>query len=164
MRFEQVPTLALLNHFCVQEFVPSAVYSRFGERAIEQMDRRIVISIEQLRGNLIAAGYDNPITINNWVWGGPRQYSGLRTPQSADYSNTSQHSRGRAIDGVSKTPIEVIHKHILENLHLYPHIRFIEIDIGWLHIDCRDNACGKPVVCWSPKRGFVSPETYLKEL
>lgn len=157
-------TLMLLNHFSVQEFVPKAIYLRRGEKAIEMMDRRIVISIESVRSNMIDIGYNYPITINNWLWGGPRQYSGLRTPESPDYSETSQHPTGRAVDGVTETPIKVIHKHILENPKLYPHIRFIEIDIGWLHIDCRDNASGDQVVCWSPKRDFVSAETYLKEL
>ncbi|AQS36611.1 hypothetical protein Sps_01445 [Shewanella psychrophila] len=157
-------TLDLMRYFTVKELVPEAIYLRRGEAAIELIDRRIVISAEDLRRNLIGIGYDHPITINNWCWGGNRQYSGFRPPESPDYSETSQHTRGCALDGVSQIPIKVIHKHILENPDLYPHIRFIEIDIGWLHIDCRDNANGVPLRCWSPQRGFVSVETYFKEL
>ncbi len=154
----------LLKHFTVQEFVPRHIYQRRGDKAIELMDYRIVKSIDDLRANLKTAGYDSPLTINNWIWGGDRQFCGLRTPTSKDYSETSQHTFGRAIDAVSKTSVAAMHHHILTKRHLYPHINFIEIDINWLHIDCRDNVGGNDLVLWSPKRGFVDRTEYLKEL
>lgn len=128
------------------------------------MDFRILHSVDLLRGNLKAEGYDNGFVVCNWKSGGSKQYSGFRTPKSPDYSETSQHSMGRAIDFTSKTPVKVVHKHILTNLEKYPNIRFIEIDIGWVHVDCRDNFDDARIKLWSPKRGFLSVEQYLKEL
>jgi len=60
-------------------------------------------------------------------------------------------------------PVE-FHRQILKNLDKYIHIRFIEIDITWLHIDCRDNLGGERIKLWSPVRGFVSLDAYLKEI
>lgn len=153
-----------LRNFQLWELVPKAVYDKRGAQAIECMDFRILSSVDDLRDNLAAEGYDNGFIVCNWKSGGGKQYSGLRTPKSPDYSETSQHSFGRAIDFTTKTPVKVIHKHILENLDKYPNIRFIEIDIGWCHVDCRDNFDGARIKLWSPKRGFVSVEQYLKEL
>lgn len=120
--------------------------------------------VDLLRGNLKKEGFDNGFVVNNWKSGGGKTQSGLRVPGQQEYSNTSQHSFGRAVDFTTKTPIKAIHKHILLNLDLYPHIRFIEIDIGWCHVDCRDNFDDARIKLWSPKRGFVSAELYLKEL
>lgn len=110
------------------------------------------------------SGFDNGFIVNNWHIGGSKVASGLRIPGQKEYSNTSQHSFGRAIDFTTKTSIKTIHKHILENLHLYPNIKFIEVDIGWCHIDCRENFGGSRIALWSPKRGIVSTSQYLKEL
>lgn len=153
-----------LRNFQLWELVPKAIYDRRGAQAIECMDLRIVCSVDDLRDNLRKEGYDNGFIINSWKSGGHKAQSGLRTPGQSEYSDTSQHSFGRAVDFTTKTPIKAIHKHILQNLGLYPHIRFIEIDIGWCHVDCRDNFDDARIKLWSPKRGFVSVEQYLKEL
>lgn len=120
--------------------------------------------VDLLRGNLKKEGFDNGFVVNNWKSGGGKTQSGLRVPGQQEYSNISQHSFGRAVDFTTKTPIKAIYKHILTNLDKYPNIRFIEIDIGWCHVDCRDNFDDARIKLWSPKRGFVSVERYLKEL
>jgi hypothetical protein len=53
---------------------------------------------------------------------------------------------------------ETIRMYILGNRKLFPGITFLEVDISWLHIDCRND----DFTLWSPKRGFVSIENYLK--
>ena len=153
-----------LRNFRLWELVPKEIYDRRGAQAIECMDLRIVAAVEDLRDNLRKEGYDNGFIINSWKSGGAKTQSGLRVPGQQEYSNTSQHSFGRAVDFTTKTPIKVIHKHILTNLDKYPHIRFIEVDISWCHVDCRDNFDDARIKLWSPKRGFVSVEQYLKEL
>lgn len=153
-----------LKNFIPQEFIPSALHKHRGDKAIECMDYRILNAVDLLRDNMRVLGFDNGFTVNNWHIGGPRQFSGLRTPDSPDYSPTSQHTFGRAIDFVTKTPIKEIHKHIIDNPYIYSGIKFIEIDIGWCHIDCRLNSDGAPLKLWSPKRGFVSVEQYRAEL
>ena len=153
-----------LRNFQLWELVPKEIYDRRGAQAIECMDFRIVCAVDDLRDNLRKEGYDNGFIINSWKSGGHKTQSGLRVPGQQEYSNTSQHSFGRAVDFTTKTPIKAIHKHILTNLDKYPHIRFIEIDISWCHVDCRDNFDDDRIKLWSPKRGFVSVEQYLKEL
>ncbi len=153
-----------LRNFITQEFVPRLVYQRRGDAAIECMDNRILNAVDLLRDNLRSLGHDNGFTINNWHIKGERQYSGLRTPESEDYSVTSQHTFGRALDVITKTPLEVIHLHIIDNPYIYSGIKFIEIDIGWLHIDCRQNVDGSELNLWSPKRGLISVEQYRAEL
>ena len=153
-----------LRNFQLWELVPKEIYDRRGAQAIECMDLRIVAAVDDLRDNLRKEGYDNGFIINSWKSGGAKTQSGLRVYGQKEYSNTSQHSFGRAVDFTTKTPIKAIHKHILTNLDKYPHIRFIEVDISWCHVDCRDNFDDARIKLWSPKRGFVSVEQYLKEL
>ena len=153
-----------LRNFQLWELVPKEIYDRRGAQAIECMDLRIVCAVDDLRDNLRKEGYDNGFVVNNWKSGGGKTQSGVRVPGQQEYSNTSQHSFGRAVDFTTKTPFKAIHKHILTNLYKYPHIRFIEIDISWCHVDCRDNFDDDRIKLWSPKRGFVSVEQYLKEL
>lgn len=153
-----------LTYLQPHELVPKSILDKRGAQALECMDFRILKDIDNLRGNLKALGYDNGFVVNNWKAGGYKSQSGLRVHGQKEYSPTSQHSFGRAIDFTTATSLKVIHKHILQNLDKYPNIRFIEIDITWFHGDCRDNFDDARIKLWSPKRGFVSVENYLKEL
>lgn len=147
-------------HFKVQEFVSPAIYKQRGSKSLELMDSRILETMDALRKNL-----NKPITINNWIWNGDRTQSGYRDVDfygsASTYANSlSQHKYGRAVDFLVKgmTAGEV-RKHILTNIDKYPHITFLEIDINWVHIDCRNGE----LRCWSPDRGFVSVEQTIKE-
>ena len=153
-----------LRNFQLWELVPKEIYDRRGAQAIECMDFRIVSAVDDLRDGLRAEGFDNAFVVNNWKSGGHKTQSGLRVHGQKEFSPTSQHSFGRAIDFTTQTPVKAIHKHILTNLDKYLNVRFIEIDIGWCHVDCRDNFDGDRIKLWSPKRGFVSVSQYLKEL
>ena len=144
-----------MKFFKVKELVPKAVYTARGEASIELMDARILKALDDLRAKMGV-----PMTVND----ANRQFRGLRTPESRDFSPYSQHTFGRAVDAVSKLNPEAFHREILSNPGLYPGVTFIEIDITWLHIDCRDNADGARIKCWSPSRGFVDPAAYLKEI
>lgn len=146
------------NFFSTKELVPPKVYELLGEISRKLMNPKIVDM-----QNLLRAWAGSPMFVNSPAMN--RTESGLRTPDCKNYSPTSQHSDGNAIDSVclKKTPKE-FHLHILENLDKYPHITFIEIDVTWLHIDCRVNSDGARIKLWSPKRGFVSVSDYIKEL
>lgn len=143
------------NYFLTKELVPKHVYAERGEKARELMDERIIGMM-----NLLRDWGGKPMTVN----GSGRNWSGYRTKECPEYSLYSQHNFGRAVDSVcSIKPIE-FHRQILKNLDKYIHVRFIEIDISWLHIDCRDNLDGDRVKLWSPVRGFVSLDAYIKEI
>lgn len=137
------------KHFKVEEFVPPDVMSARGGKAIELMDERIIITADKLKEVFT----DGTITINNWLWGGDRVSSGLRTPSSTHYSPYSQHTFGRAIDAVfSSYHINEVRDYILDHQDQFPYVNFMEVDISWLHVDCRN--C-EPIILWSPTRGFV---------
>jgi len=74
---------------------------------------------------------------DNWWIDGPRQWSGLRTNNSPDFSETSQHTFGRASDKLFKlaTATEV-REYIHENFKIVG-ITCIEDDVSWVHSDVR---------------------------
>lgn len=108
-------------------------------------DSRILISADQLRE------FFGPL----WVNGNGLTQCGFRT----NGSKTSQHRFGRGLDLHSdKYSSEEIRFYIIKNKKDFPYITFLEIDINWIHIDCRNSDFS----LWSPKRGFVSKEEYLR--
>jgi uncharacterized protein YcbK (DUF882 family) len=141
------------KHFKVQELVPEHIYKKRGAKAIELMDERILITMDKLREMI-----GKPITVNNWVWGGNRNWSGLRTAgfysSLQSYENSlSQHKYGRAVDFLVKGMSAVdVRKFIFANKEHFPYITFVETDISWVHIDCRN--C-ESITTWSPDRGFT---------
>lgn len=143
------------NYFTTKELVPEHIFKARGESARELMDNRIIEMMNKLR-----EWCGVPMTVN----GKGRNWSGYRTKECPEWTAYSQHNFGRAIDSVCSIEPKKFHKEILQNLVNYPYIRFIEIDITWLHIDCRDNLGGDRVLLWSPKRGFVPIDKYLKEI
>lgn len=121
------------KHFVIQELVDKKTYELKGEAAWELLDSRLLEMIDKLREKF------GKMTINNWHWNGPRQWSGLRTKESPDYSPYSQHSFGRAVDIIpAETGVEEIRTYIKENPAEFPHIKGLEEDVAWLHVDCRN--------------------------
>ncbi|ELH4810082.1 hypothetical protein Q9X96_003116 [Vibrio vulnificus] len=144
------------KYFKVEELVSKSMFNQRGQKAVELIDERVLMTLDSLRTNL-----GKPITVNNWLWGGDFQQRGLRDrgfyKSDADYvSSLSQHKYGRAVDfDVKGLSAKEVRKHIIENQHLYPHISFLEVDINWVHFDCRNN---DELTLWSPSRGFIDQE------
>lgn len=123
------------EHFKIHELVPPQVYQDRGEKAWELFDERILMAIDDLRDSY------GSITINNYMYGGDREWSGLRTPDSPWYSPYSQHTFGRAVDCLFKdADVEEVRKAILadDQIPYLPDITAVELDTSWLHIDCRN--------------------------
>ena len=135
------------KYFTSQEFVPRSIHEKRGDRSFELMDQRILITADRLR---VAFG---PLICNNWHVGGSRGSSGLRVPDSSYYRRTSQHTFGRAIDLISPTlSAQEMREYILNHADYFPHITFIEHEVTWLHVDCRN--C-QPISVWSPSRNEI---------
>jgi hypothetical protein len=103
------------------------------------LDIRLLTLIDALRVKYGSA------TINNWASGGDRLWSGLRTPESPDYSPYSQHTFGRAVDMLfSKVKASKIRRDFKEGLWddwLVEHniqVTF-EDGVSWLHVDVRNS-------------------------
>ena len=130
------------KHFKVQELVPPSIYEKRKEKAIELIDERVLITLDQLREIF------GPCTVNDWSFGGSFSQSGLRTPEAKEYSPTSQHSFDRAMDcKFSEYEAEEVRAEILDNRILFPYITFIENEVSWLHFDVRN--CER-ITLWSP--------------
>ena len=118
------------KHFAAYELVPKHIYNRFGEFAWTFLDKNALIALDSLRSKF------GSMTVNDYHWGGNREWSGLRTPNSPYYSETSQHSFGRAFDCLFKDyTAEEVRQSILKNPELYyaKYINSIESDVSWLH-------------------------------
>jgi len=123
------------KHFKIHELVPKKVYEDRGEKGWMLLDDRLLITLDKLRN-----AYGG-ITINNWFWGGDRQWSGLRTSDGPYYSPYSQHTFGRAADCIFKdTTAEEARQDILANPDnpKFRDIMSIELETSWLHFDVRN--------------------------
>jgi hypothetical protein len=123
------------KHFKVHEVVPEHIYNKYGEKAWKFMSKDLLVTIDKLKDhfNLGTA------TINNYYWKGNRHWSGLRTPESEDYSETSQHSLGNAVDIVfSHYSAEEVRNYIISNPHEFPYIKGLELGVSWVHLDVRN--------------------------
>lgn len=128
------------KHFAIHELVPLKVYTARGEKAWQLLDPRLVVLIDAIRDKYGRA------TVNNYFWGGKREWSGLRTPDSKYFSPYSQHTFGRAVDIVfNDITAEDVRKDIIAYpdkwLDIVPSIT-LEEDVFWLHIDLRNNKKG----------------------
>ena len=128
------------KHFKIHELVPSKVYTARGEKAWSLIDPRLIIMIDELRNHFGRA------TINNYFWGGEREWSGLRTPDSPYFSAYSQHTFGRAVDIIfNDISADDARKEIIAKpekwLDIVPSIT-LETDIDWFHVDIRNGNLG----------------------
>ena len=122
------------EYFAIHELVPPHIYKQWGERAWQFLDVRALRTLDYLRRKY------GKITVNNYIWGGEREWSGLRTPDSPYYSETSQHTYGRAFDCLFHTAhIDKVRQDILSKPDEFPHINCIEMNVSWLHFDVRNS-------------------------
>ena len=125
----------ICKHFAIHELVPPEVYKARGEKAWELLDERLLRQLDLLRNGF------GPMTVNNYHWGGERQYSGLRMPGDPFYSPYSQHSFGRAADCLFRDAnVAMVREIILRDINdpLFKYINSIELDVSWLHFDVRN--------------------------
>lgn len=123
------------KYFAIHELVPPKVFDERGEKAWELIDDRLLITLDRLRERY------GSITINNYVWGKDRQWSGLRTPDSPYFSPYSQHTFGRAADCIfADVTAEQVRQDMLNNIDdpLFEFVRSIELSVSWLHFDIRN--------------------------
>ena len=126
--------IQLTTNFYLDEYIPRQLYQKYQDKPhllIGLLDKRLIFADQKLRDHF------GPVTINNWMSGGPRQWSGIRTPESPEFSAMSQHTFGRASDKLfaNATASEVrayirLHWRELE-------ITCIEDNVSWVHSDVR---------------------------
>ena len=130
------------KYFKIQELVSRKVYEKYGNSAWGFIDERLIITIDSLR-----EFFGEPITVNNWLWGGSLQQRGLRANCDDivkentinDTLYVSQHTLGRAVDfNIKDYSVKEVYDTILNNKEKFPYIKRIE-NINstptWVHID-----------------------------
>ncbi|MFH2094195.1 MAG: hypothetical protein ABIJ16_00740 [Bacteroidota bacterium] len=124
----------LTKNFYLDEYIPKALYEKFSSKPhilTGLIDKRLVLADQALRDKF------GPVTINSWWNGGDRNWSGLRTPESPQYSATSQHTFGRASDKIFRdVTAEEVRKYIRDNWKTLG-ITCIEDNVSWVHSDIR---------------------------
>lgn len=135
------------KHFRAEELVSKAAFQKLGAaRVFRYFDPKILMMADKLaelfnfdhNGKKIGSA-----TINNWLWNGNRQYSGLRLPGEPHYKEFSDHSFGRALDIVfSSIDAQSVRDYIEAHPQDFPYITFVEegSSITWLHISCSNLA------------------------
>jgi len=123
------------KYFKIHELVPKKMYEKYGEKAWRYVDVRLIESIDKLKEHFNLG----TMTINNYFWGGDREWSGIRTPESSYYNYGSQHSYANAFDIVfSHYSAEEVRNYIIDNQHEFPHIKGLELGVSWVHLDVRN--------------------------
>ncbi|HBC3499794.1 TPA: hypothetical protein KDY90_002574 [Vibrio parahaemolyticus] len=119
------------------ELVSREAWRKRGAKVLVGIDTRLLITIDTLREILEEIDPSKAALLcNDWVYGGSRQYSGLRLPGDKHYSEFSAHSRGKAVDLVSRYyTAEQLRQIILENRERFPYLTRMEKDVNWLHLD-----------------------------
>lgn len=121
------------RHFKVQELVTPTLYRALGDRAVLVMDYRILKTADTIR-----EFFDQPVTINNWCFGGGRTCSGFRDESCSVGAKYSQHKYGRALDMlISGVPANIARAAIIKNAAHFPYVTVMEDQVSWLHVDCR---------------------------
>ena len=129
--------------FKAYELVPPEIYELRKEKCFELIDVRVLITLDDLRR------FFGPCIVNDWHWGGHFEQSGLRTIDAPEFSPTSQHTFGRAMDcKFEETSADKIRQFVIENRAFFPHITFLEDDVDWFHFDVRNT---DQIVLWSPE-------------
>lgn len=122
--------IQISKNLYLDEYIPQEVYNAHINKPwllIRMLDSRLIEADQKMRDLF------GPVTINNWWNGGDRNYSGLRYHGCPFFSQTSDHTYGRASDKLfaNRTSQEV-----REYLKLYWRdfgITNMEIGTSWVH-------------------------------
>lgn len=125
----------ICQNFDISELVPEKIYSQYGQEAWELLDDRLLITIDAV------SDFFGSCVINDYMSGGRRQWSGLRTSDCPWYTQRSQHNFGRAVDLVfADITAEKAREKILKHREkLFPFITSMELNVSWVHIDVRNH-------------------------
>lgn len=130
--------MQLTKDFILQEFVPSEIYTQFGDKSIWFIDPKIPVIVQALRDI-----FGVPVVINNWHTGGHYNNSGYRTPKCTEGALLSQHRFGRAADlKPSGMTIRAAMDKVKENYPMLKELGLTTVENiastpTWLHIDTR---------------------------
>ena len=133
--------MKISTYFRIEEFIPKEIYTRFGDKSIIFIDKRIILLADFIRDR-----FGKSMTINNWHSAGAFNNRGFRVPDCATGGTLSQHKFGRAIDfNISGVMPDEVAKDIMTNFDMYSKAGLTTIEDhtftkGWTHCDIRQTA------------------------
>jgi hypothetical protein len=93
--------MRLNDRFRLEEYVPKSVFEKHGERSVRFISTALIEADYQLLQDLEKHyGRDISCSINTWVFGGDRDYSGLRVEGEPYFRPHSMHSMGSGSDKI----------------------------------------------------------------
>ncbi len=126
--------IKLSKNFYLDEYVPKDLYDKFSNKThilTGLIDKRLIESDQALRDHF------GPVNINTWYAGGDRMWSGLRTSDSSYFSQTSQHTYGRASDKIFKNATAQEVREYIKKYWQKLGVKCIEENVSWVHSDIR---------------------------
>ena len=91
--------MRVTKHFELHEFIGPDLYNKRGRHSITLMDDRMLM-LPEVEKEYFSNLYETEvfIVINDYHWGGQRDESGYRDPNTKTGAKWSQHKEGRALD------------------------------------------------------------------
>jgi len=135
-----------MDYFVEQEFLPPSVWESEGVDGMLHIDPRVIETCIDIR-----RFFARPVTVNNWHVGGPYKYRCYRPRDCPVGAKHSLHKEGLACDltikGISAAKAR---RRIIENSDLFPFIRRLEDEVGWVHFDAMETG-RKEIVLFRPQ-------------
>jgi len=130
------------EHYGLEELYPQRFFGRNKSKINlwKLWDERILKTFDMLK---MTYSPDDPVLINDWLWGGNFQYSGFRPFTCPEGAEFSMHKWFKAGDlKFSNYDVQKIIKDIKKDPFAEPfqYITCIEVgkEITWLHVDSRN--------------------------
>jgi len=127
--------ITLTKNLFLDEYFPKELYLKFETKPhilVGLLDSKLIKADQMLRDHF------GSVTINNWLTGGDRNWSGIRTSDSSLFSFTSQHAHGRASDKLfTHATAQEVREYIRKNWMILG-ITCIEDNVTWVHSDVRN--------------------------
>lgn len=138
-----------MKYFGIKELVCPHVYEKWGEKAWQFLDEKLLTNLDWIREKI-----GKPIVVNNWAKGGQYSQRGLRCNvcilciEKTDLRKVylSQHIFGKAVDfNVVGMDAESVRQWIKAHAAELPYPCRLEEEVSWVHLDTLYNG-GEKVV------------------
>jgi hypothetical protein len=130
-----------MKYFTIEEIVDERTFKEYGHKAWQLFPPDSLEMLDNLR-----EFFDCPVTCNDWLQGGQFQFRGYRPAWCNVGTKGSAHRKGMAFDlDVEGLTAEQARIKILgdKDNPLLKHIKRIEGEVNWLHIDTMPPSQGK---------------------
>jgi len=123
----------LTTNFQLEELVHPDIYEKCGDRSADFLHPMLAPTVQDIRDEF------GRLIINDWLWGGRFESSGLRLPHGTVGAMLSAHKFGTAADlKFDDADPQQVQSYILTNIDKWPHITRMENakkTKTWLHLE-----------------------------